>query len=108
MAELAPGADLVVNRLADLLFHTLDPRPHRIAVESLQKRLAAGDFRSADRCRSQILARESGTSLDSRISGRGVRYVAFRFCGSLQGLGWGDTPSEVIGSSRRDGRRERK
>src|SRR5438105_1828982 len=50
-------------------------------------------------------ARESGASLDSRIARRRLWYVAFRFCGSLQKPGGGNTFGIFDGLENAEGNR---
>ncbi len=64
--------------------------PLLIIVRAAQARSTACRFRSANRRGSEIHARECGKALDSRVAGRGLRYVSLRVCGEIQRAGRGD------------------
>jgi AraC-like DNA-binding protein len=91
--------ELVVKRLADILF-IQSIRAHIASrSESCKKGLLRAIFDPQNGSSPQLHARESGRSLDSRIAGRGMRYVSFRLAVRFKEL-VGETPLEYLTSWR--------
>ena len=86
-AEQAPGSDLVVNRLADVLFIQCIRAHFGSRSEACKRGVLHAIFDPQIGVALKSMHENVEEPVDSRVAGRSLRYVSLRVCGEIQRAG---------------------